>query len=53
MTRRAALLLLIGQARLGILWLRVQLGRPLPAIVTALLVRLDTSARRLEQRGQR
>jgi hypothetical protein len=53
MTRREALLLLIGQGRLALLWLRVRIGRPLPAMLTALLVQLDRAARTIHQEGRR
>jgi len=52
MNRRAALLLLIGQARLGMLWLRMRIGRPLPVALMLVLRTLDRWALRWQERGR-
>jgi hypothetical protein len=49
MTRRDAILRLVDVARLSLLEVRVQLGRPLPAALAGLLVWLDRVAARTDR----
>jgi len=52
MSRRDSLMAAVNFGRFSILWLRVQLGRPLPAMLTGFLAWLDRAALRV-QRGRR
>jgi hypothetical protein len=53
MTRRELLTRLVDAGRLSLLRLRLQLGRPLPAIAVALLAWLDRQAVRTQRGGGR